>query len=133
MELGILSELRKENLKLEAKVKQQKEMTPEDIINIIKESFAGSIHIYTEGSCYKFYLILKKLFKNAEPYYYNYHVVSKINNKFWDITGQINGELYKPYDYKIGTAHLTKFSLWDCGLECPNCDEIVIYNFKSKE
>lgn len=65
----------------------------ENFISTIRDSFIGSQQVYTEGSCYHFYLILKEVFKDAEPYFDEDHIVTKINNKFYDITGEVRGDL----------------------------------------
>lgn len=58
-------------------------------ISTIRDSFVGSQHVYTNGSCYHFYMILKEVFPNAEAWYDNDHIVTKIDGKFYDITGEI--------------------------------------------
>ena len=62
----------------------------ENFIAKIRDSFIGSQQVYTEGSCYHFYLILKEVFIDAECWYDEDHVVTKIDNKFYDITGEIS-------------------------------------------
>jgi len=61
----------------------------EEFISTIRDSFVGSQQVYTEGSCYHFYLILKKVYPKAEPYYDLDHVITKIDGKFYDITGEV--------------------------------------------
>jgi hypothetical protein len=61
-----------------------------DIIKAIRESFGGSIAIYTMGNCYQFYKILKSIFKESEAYYDGNHVWTKIEGKFYDIRGEKN-------------------------------------------
>lgn len=61
----------------------------EEFISTIRDSFIGSQQVYTEGSCYHFYLILKKVFPDAEPYSDLDHIITKINNKYYDITGEV--------------------------------------------
>jgi len=65
----------------------------EEFISTIRDSFIGSQQVYTEGSCYHFYLILKQVFPDAEPWYDEDHVVTKIDNKFYDITGEVRKDL----------------------------------------
>ena len=55
----------------------------------IRDSFVGSQQVYTEGSCYHFYLILKEVFPDAEAYYDQEHIITKIGDKFYDITGEV--------------------------------------------
>jgi hypothetical protein len=61
----------------------------EQFISIIRDSFIGSQEVYTRSSCYHFYLILKYVFPGAEPWYNQDHVITKIGDSFYDITGKI--------------------------------------------
>lgn len=61
----------------------------ECFISTVRDSFIGSQQVYTEGSCYHFYLILKQVFPDAEPYYDHDHILTKINGEFYDITGKV--------------------------------------------
>lgn len=64
----------------------------EEFISTIRDSFIGSQQVYTEGSCYHFYLILKQVFAGAEPYYDMDHIITKIGDKYYDITGEVRRE-----------------------------------------
>lgn len=71
----------------------------ESFISKVRDSFIGSQQVYTEGSCYHFYLILKEVFPDAEAYYDEDHVITKIDGKFYDITGEVRGNLdFHPFD-----------------------------------
>jgi len=59
------------------------------IIRVIRYSIHGAEHIYTHGSCYQFYLILKSIVPEAEAYYDSNHVITKINNRYYDVTGEV--------------------------------------------
>jgi hypothetical protein len=61
----------------------------ESFIEKVRSSFIGSQQVYTEGSCYHFYLILKEVFPDAECWADEGHIVTKIDNKFYDITGEV--------------------------------------------
>jgi hypothetical protein len=61
----------------------------ENFIATIRDSFIGSQQVYTEGSCYHFYLILKQVFPQAECWYDLDHVITKIDERFYDITGEV--------------------------------------------
>jgi hypothetical protein len=102
-------------------------MTPLDYIHLIADSFHGAEHVYTMGSCYQFYKILKAVFPEAEAYSDNEHVITKIGSGFYDITGPMDPKGYTPI---IRHAHYNtwKFDFWSCGLECPQCDEMVCYS-----
>lgn len=72
----------------------------ESFIGKIRDSFIGSQQVYTEGSCYHFYLILKEVFPDADPWYDNEHIVTKIGDKFYDITGEIRKDELDMYKYE---------------------------------
>ena len=57
-------------------------------IKTVRESFNFAEEVYTEGSCFRFYLILKGLVPSASPYYVHGHVHTLIDGKTYDITGQ---------------------------------------------
>lgn len=59
------------------------------IIKAIRESFGGSVGIYTQGNCYQFYEILKTIFPEAEAYETGGHVYTKIDDQFYDIRGKL--------------------------------------------
>lgn len=48
-------------------------------------------HIFADGGCYRFHLILKSRFKSAVAYWTKdrNHVVSKICGAYWDINGEV--------------------------------------------
>ena len=74
-------------------------------IKTIRDSFEGSINVYTEGSCYQFYRILKEVFPESVAFYDGYHVITEIEGRYYDITGEIinptgyiNMETYYEYN-----------------------------------
>lgn len=64
----------------------------ESFIAKVRDSFIGSQQVYTEGSCYHFYLILKEVFPQAICRYDADHVVTEIDGKCYDITGEVRGD-----------------------------------------
>ena len=64
-------------------------MNIESFIAKIRDSFIGSQQVYTEGSCYHFYLILKEVFPDAKCWYDQDHIITEVDGKFYDITGEI--------------------------------------------
>lgn len=73
-------------------------------IKTIRNSFGGSKYVYTNGSCYQFYKILKLVFPQAIGYYNSDHVITKINGRYYDITGEVKETNHllidKYYDHK---------------------------------
>jgi len=100
------------------------------IISKIRNSFVGAEVVYTQGSCFKFYEILKAIYPDAEPYYIDKHIITKIGEKFYDITGEVAGKNaihIKQADKYI--VERIKINTFGVGFyECPNCYEhIKIY------
>lgn len=98
-------------------------------IKTIRDSFEGSELIYTHGSCFKFYLILEKVFPSAEPFYDEDHVITKIGNRFYDITGEVKCEGHLPmFEYRLKSDLYNekhKASLYNMWMGCDNCGEIM--------
>lgn len=65
-------------------------------IRLIRESHPDMVNIFTRGSCWNFYKILKNRFPTAVAYYEVGHIITKIGDRFYDITGEIL-ELEKEY------------------------------------
>lgn len=66
---------------------------------------AGPIIIatYSKGSCYHLFLLLQRVFyymsndnNKVRAYYNNDHIITKINDKFYDITGEVDQGEYLP-------------------------------------
>lgn len=64
-------------------------MNPIDLISAIRSSFPAALEVYTRGSCYQFYIILKTAFPQADAYYNSDHVITRIGGRFYDITGEV--------------------------------------------
>jgi hypothetical protein len=45
--------------------------------------------IFLFGSCLNFHLILRSIFPEAKPYYNVDHIITEIDGKYYDITGQV--------------------------------------------
>ena len=82
------------------------------IIKAIRESFGGSVAIYTQGNCYHFYEILKSIFPEAEPYESGGHVLTKIDDNYYDIRGKLkaNINLIPLEDYRIESLTKNKWT-----------------------
>lgn len=93
------------------------------IIKTIRESFIGAEYVYTNGSCFQFYRILKKLYPETCAYYDGDHVISMIGNRMYDITGEVKNtegfipfymhhteEQFKGVKFKITNKYETKIS-----------------------
>lgn len=79
----------------------------ERFISKVRDSFVGSQQVYSEGSCYHFYLIMKEVFEDAESWYDGDHIITKLNGKFYDISGEI-GEPNSASKYDKAPAYWLK-------------------------
>lgn len=75
-------------------------ITPEEFIKTIRKSFYGSVIVYTRGSCSQLFNIVSAVFSDAEMYSNENHVIIKIGNKFYDITGEITSDDFEYTDLK---------------------------------
>lgn len=104
-----------------------------DFINELRETDGYISHIYLKGGCYKFHLLLKKMYPSSTPYISDHknHIVTKYCGKFYDIAGIVdNVDGYTkltPEETKI----VEKWSFRKHNLlmltECPNCDEPIVF------
>lgn len=99
------------------------------LINALRKSDMYIESIYTEGGCYQFHLFLKKIFPSATPLINKKknHVVSKIGNLLFDITGIVEGEYFE-----LSKDDLKKVKKWSFHnnmvikiTECPFCEEPI--------
>ncbi len=77
-------------------------------ITTIRESFTGSDIVYTKGSCYQFYKVLKIVFPTAEAYYDSNHVITKIGKYYYDITGEVKKHRHLKVDIHYYDSGLEK-------------------------
>lgn len=90
-------------------------------------------HIYMKGSCYKFHILLSKMYKNTIPYISKEkdHIITRYKDRYYDI----NGEVYDVKDYKVldieDIPMVSNWSFRNNNLlqlnECPNCEEPLVY------
>lgn len=58
-----------------------------DTITLIRDSFQGSVEVYTKGSCVKFCMILYKLHKGGKILYDQNHAIFEYDGICFDIKG----------------------------------------------
>jgi len=80
-----------------------------NVIKTIRKSHNGTVDIYTNGKCYHFFLILKSIFPLAEAYYDENHVITKIGNKYYDITGEVKKEKHISVNKHYSHQELKKY------------------------
>jgi len=72
---------------------------PEAYLNLLKEGIPNAVSLFLYGGCYKLYKILKFVYSDAVAYYDGNHVITKIGDKFYDITGEVKpNERHLPVD-----------------------------------
>lgn len=72
------------------------------------------VTIYTSGSCYNFFFILKSVFPDAELYDNLDHGITKIGDKFYDINGEAKFENHRKLDDSEINTHSFKYF---CGVD----------------
>lgn len=91
-------------------------------------------HIYLNGGCYKFHVLLKKMYPSAVAYISDHknHIVTKYRGKFYDIMGEVDNvdgytELTESERRICENWSFHKYNLLKL-TECPSCDEPLVYN-----
>ena len=56
-------------------------------IELIRDSFEGSVTVFTQGSCVKFCMILKNIYPQGKILYDLNHAIFEIDGLFYDING----------------------------------------------
>ena len=59
-------------------------------IRTIRESHPDIEYIYMNGSCLNFHFILKSVYPESIPYFNINHIVTRIDDKYYDITGVVD-------------------------------------------
>jgi hypothetical protein len=90
-------------------------------------------HIYTKGGCYRFHVLLSKMYRNCVPYINatNDHIITRYKGKFYDIFGTVDClDGYR----KLSKQEIPMVSKWSFRKnnlllldECPHCEEPLIY------
>ena len=93
-------------------------------------------HIYTEGSCYKLYVLLSKMYKGTIPYISKNknHIIIRYRNVYYDINGKVDNIDGYTKLKKEEIPMVDKWSFYNKNLlqisECPICDEPIVYKNK---
>ena len=91
-------------------------------------------HIYSKGGCYKFHVLLSKMYVNTTAYINqkNDHIITKYKGKFYDIFGEVDclDGFRKLQEKEI--PMVSKWSFHRNNLlkinECPHCEEPITYS-----
>ena len=65
-----------------------REPEPDVIIGLIRNSFQDAAFVYTNGSCFELYKILKAIFPHAKAWTNHDHVWTQIGSVWYDINGK---------------------------------------------
>lgn len=73
-----------------------------EFLKELKYSYHLNEKIYTEGSCFRLYKILSKIYPEAKPLYSDKdgHWITEIDGKLYDINGEINPEYLQDKEYQ---------------------------------
>ena len=104
-----------------------------DILSFIEELNQTDMyihHIYSKGGCYKFHILLSKMYKGTIPYTNGKHIITRYKGKYYDIYGEVDNQdgFRKLTDEDIPVV--SKWSFYMNNLlvlkDCPHCDEPII-------
>lgn len=108
-------------------------MKIETFIDELRNSDGYIEHIYTKGGCYRFHILLSKMYKNTTPFINETkdHIVTRYRKKYYDVYG----EVYEVKDYRVldieDIPMVEKWNFRKNNLlvldECPNCEEPLFY------
>lgn len=72
-----------------------------NFLKALRESADLQYKIFTEGSCYRLYMILKTVFPTAKPYWSDRsgHCITQIDGEFYDIGGRVTKQHVEDMGY----------------------------------
>lgn len=65
-----------------------------NLISILRESHSQMENIYLHGSCFDLFRLLHSVYPEAIPYTNCNHIITRIDDKYYDITGVVNPSGY---------------------------------------
>ena len=74
-----------------------------EFIKELRESADIQYKIFTKGSCFRLYCIMKLIFPQAKAYWSDRddHAITEIDGKFYDIGGEVNKEYVQSLGYYL--------------------------------
>ena len=78
-------------------------MKVENFLKELKDSADIQYKIFTEGSCFRLYCILKTIWEDAQVYWSDRdgHAITKIDGKYYDIGGQVSSKYIEDMGYYL--------------------------------
>ena len=67
------------------------------LISAVRDSRPDSVEAYTRGGCFRFFLILRAVWPEAEAWYDGDHVVTRIGGRYYDIRGDVTRKVKDAY------------------------------------
>lgn len=88
----------------------------------LKYSYKNNEKIYTEGSCFRLFIIMELLF-DAKPYYSEIegHWISEVEGFYYDINGRLSEKYVTDKEYKLITDNVTLESAYVPTYEGQSC------------
>ena len=85
-----------------------------EFLKELKSSYHKNEMVYTEGSCFRLYSMLKAIYPKAKPFYsiLEGHWITEIDDKFYDINGEINSDFAQQKEYREVTDKTTLSSAY---------------------
>lgn len=89
-------------------------------------------HIYSKGGCYRFHILLSKMYNGCTPYISSTkdHIITRYKGKFYDIFGEV--DCLDGYA-KLHISEIPMVERWSFHMnnllvlkDCPHCDEPII-------
>lgn len=80
----------------------------------LRESSDIMYRVFTEGSCFKLFLILNEAFNDCIPFWSDHdsHCIIQIDNRFYDIGGEVRERYVKDRGYyEISKEQISGYSL----------------------
>ncbi len=80
-------------------------MTHEQILLFLAElrdAFPGSEEVFTRGSCFRLYRMLRVICPDAECWYDMDHAITRIGGRWYDITGEVSPGRHEPLSAAYG-------------------------------
>lgn len=79
-----------------------------NLISLLRESHSEMVNIFTKGSCLNLFLILHSIYPEAKPLFNIDHVITEIDNKCYDIRGQVSKKGYYPFSEYYNKKGISK-------------------------
>jgi hypothetical protein len=86
-----------------------------NLLALIRDAHPAIKPIFLYGSCLNLFCILRALYPEAEAYSNQNHVLTKIDGKYYDITGRvvpIESDNYKPFTSFHSKRRTSRAFIW---------------------